>query len=125
MNQSLDEDTNKAAARPFKLWGPTPTDAPTTQSEKEEATTREEKISAAQKQHLIEDLLNSVTSGSSNINWGEILQKTVTKSEDFGAVGAAEATEKPKKKKKGKKSKKTKKAPAAAEGSSDVDNNPQ
>jgi hypothetical protein len=65
-----------------------------------------------------------VTSGSSNtgINWGEILQKTVTKVEDFGAT---KKTEKPKKKKKGKKNKKAKKASAAAEGSSDVNNKPQ
>jgi hypothetical protein len=66
-----------------------------------------------------------VTSGNSNVNWGEILQKSVTKPEDFGAT---EEIEKAKKKKnKGKKNKKTKKTKtsAAAEGSSDVNNNPQ
>jgi hypothetical protein len=65
-----------------------------------------------------------VTRGNSNINWGEILQKPVTKPEVFGA---AEESEKPKKKKKGKKTKKNKKTKTAAaeEGSSDVNNNPQ
>jgi hypothetical protein len=53
----------------------------------------------------------------SNVNWGEILQKSVTKPEVFGA---AKEIEKPKKKKnKGKKTKKKKKTktPAAEEGS--------
>ena len=90
----------------------------------QEAETSEKEISAAQKQYLIEDLLSSVTSGNSNINWGDVLQKSVTKPEDFGA---AEESEKPKKKKKGKKTKKNKKTKTAAAevGSSDVNNNPQ
>ena len=84
LNQSVAEDTSKTATEPFKSWGP----SPTTKSDKEEAETREKEkeVSAAQKQHLIEDLLSSVTSGNSNINWGDILKKSVTKPEDFGAA---------------------------------------
>ena len=120
LNQSLVEDNSKTVPEPFKSWGP----APTSKSDKEEAENSEKEISAAQKQYLIEDLLSSVTSGNSNINWGDILKKSVTKPEDFGA---AEESEKPKKKKKGKKTKKNKKTKTAAaeEGSSDVNNNPQ
>jgi hypothetical protein len=70
LNQSLEEDATKAEAKSFKSWGPTPPE----KSQKEEAEPRsEEDISAAQKQCLIEDLLNSVTGGDSNINWSEIL----------------------------------------------------